>query len=462
MDKIVESYDGLPMPKRVFAVIAVSLGVTLAVMDTTIVNVALPSMAEILNLTEADSIWIVNAYQLAIIISLLSMSAMGEIHSYKKTFLSGMTLFTLSSLACGLSSGFYSLVISRLTQGVGAAAMMAVNMTLLRLNYPKRLLGKGIGLNATIVALALVAGPSIAALILSFGSWRWLFWVNIPVGIIGLFVGTRALPNNIVKLSQRRFPRKDAILNALFFGSMVLAVEGYSHDWQPWMVATLVATMVCVGYIYVKRQLHQEFPLLPVDLMRIPIFSVSVVTSISSFTAQMLAMVSLPFYLQHTLGYSASEAGLLYISWPFVIVFVAPMAGALIGKIHAGILGGVGLAIMSLGLFCLALLPDDASQPNIVWRLMLCGAGFGLFQSPNNNVLITSAPPQRSGSASGMLAMARLLGQTSGATLVALLYHLTHGAAPRTSLYVASVIALCACILSISRMAIPRTDTKTK
>lgn len=459
----IDSYDGLPMPKRVYAVIAVSLGVTLAVMDTTIVNVALPSIAEVLQLTEADSIWIINAYQLAIIMSLLSMSAMGEIHSYKKTFLSGMTVFTLASLACGLSTNFYSLVISRLIQGVGAAAMMAVNMTLLRLSYPKHMLGKGIGWNATIVALALVAGPSIASLILAFGSWHWLFWINIPVGFIGIIFGLKMLPNNIVKLSERSFPRRDAILNALFFGSMVLAVEGYSHNWEKWMVILLIVLMITVGYIYINRQRHQTYPLLPVDLMRIPIFSVSVVTSICSFTAQMLALVSLPFYLQHTLGYTASEAGLLYISWPFVILFVAPIAGSLIGKIHAGILGGIGLSIMATGLFFLALLPDNASQANIVWRLMLCGAGFGLFQSPNNNVLMTSSPQKRSGSASGMLAMARLLGQTAGATILALLYHLTNGAAPRASLYVASVIALCACLLSISRMVIPKNmPTSTK
>lgn len=447
-------YDGLPMPRRVLSVITVSLGVTLAVMDGTIVNVALPSMAEALSISAADSIWIVNGYQLSIIMLLLAMSSIGEIYSYRRLYVAGLSIFTLASLCCGLSTGFHSLVLGRLLQGVGAAGMMAINMTLLKLSYPKRLLGKGIGLNATIVAMASVAGPSLAALILAHFDWRWLFLINIPLGVVGLLVGWKSLPKNIVKLADRRFPRVDVVLNALFFGSIILSLEGSSHGLNGWTIGGLAVIAVIVGWVYLHRQLHVRYPLLPIDLLRIPLFSMSVLTSVSSFTSQMLAMVSIPFFFQHSLGLTNSETGMLFTAWPVAIMVAAPTAGSLIGRVHAGILGGIGLALLTIGTGSLALLDIDASHLDIIWRLMLCGFGFGLFQSPNNNILMTSAPPTRSGSASGMLAMARLTGQTTGATLVALYFGLFGSMAPKIALGTAAVVSLLACLLSLSRLKI--------
>lgn len=447
-----QTSNGLPMPQRIFSIITVSLGVTLAVMDGTIVNVALPSMASALKISEADSIWIVNSYQLVIIMSLLAMSAIGEIYSYRRTYIVGLSIFTLASLACGLSSGFHTLVLSRLLQGLGAAAMMSINMTLLKLSYPQKVLGKGIGLNATIVALASVAGPSLAAIILTTLDWRWLFFINIPLGLIGFILGYKTLPKNTIKLSERRFPRVDVVLNALFFGSIVLSIEGISHELSLWMIGVLSVTALLVGYAYIHRQLQQRYPLLPLDLMRIPLFSLSVITSISSFTAQMLAMVAIPFFFQQNLGLTSAETGLLFTAWPIAIMFAAPLAGSLIGKVHAGILGGIGLALLTFGIGTLAVLPAEASHFDIIWKLMCCGFGFGLFQSPNNNILMTSAPIARSGSASGMLAMARLTGQTIGATLVALFFGLMGNKAPIVALWTGSSISLMACLLSLSRL----------
>lgn len=444
------------MPQRVFAILTVSIGVAMAVMDVTITNVALPSLAQALQLSNADSIWIVNSYQLAIIMFLLAMSSIGEIYSYRKTYLFGLTLFTLASLFCGLSSGFYSLVISRLMQGIGASAMMSINMTLLRLSYPKRHLGKGIGFNATLVAIATVIAPTLAAIILTWASWRWLFLINIPLGIIGLITGYHALPQNTVLLSDRKFPQEEILLNAFFFGCLVLTVEGISHDFKGWLVIGFALSALIVGFIYIRKELTLSYPLLPIDLMKIPLFSMSVLTSVASFTAQMLAMISLPFFFQHTMHLSPSETGLLFTAWPFAIIFAAPLAGSLIGKIHAGILGGIGLGLLSTGIALLAFLPEDASHIDVIWRMMLCGAGFGLFQSPNNNILITSAPPSRSGSASGMLAMARLTGQMTGATMVALMFHLFGDGAPRISLWCGAGVALVACCVSLGRLGMRR------
>lgn len=448
-------YDGLPMPRRVFSVITVSLGVTLAILDTTIMNIALPSMSVSMSLTEADTIWIVNGYQLAIIMCLLSMSTIGEIFSYKKVYMFGLSVFTIASIVCASANGLASLVAGRMLQGLGASAMMAINMTLLRLTYPKKILGMGIGLNATLVAIASVLGPSLGALILSSLSWRWLFLINIPIGILAFIIGFFALPENVVR-SERKLPKYDMVMNAMFFGLLIMIVQGFSHGFNTWSIVGIASSCLIVGYIYLNRQFKQEIPLLPIDLMRIPIFSLSVMTSIASFTAQMLAMVSIPFFFENTYGFSESETGMLFSAWPFTIMFAAPLAGSLIGKVNAGILGGVGLALLSFGLAMLSQLPDSPSYLDIAWRLVCCGFGFGMFQSPNNNVLMTSAPLNRSGSASGMLAMARLIGQTTGATSVALLFHLFNGSAPRYALYLGSAVALLAAICSVSRLTLKR------
>lgn len=451
----VKSYDGLPMPRRVFAVATVSLGVVLAVLDVTIMNIALPTMSDTMRLTEADTIWIVNGYQLAIIMCLLAMSTIGEIFSYRKVYMFGLSVFTLASVACACAQNLGMLVGGRMLQGIGASAMMAINMTLLRLSYPKSWLGKGIGLNATLVAIASVLGPSLSALILSTLSWRWLFLINLPLGAVALFMGYKALPHNVVRLSDRPLPKKDMLLNALFFGSLILVVQGFSHGFSSFVILTFVALCLGVGCYYLRRQLGMEYPLFPVDLMRIPLFSLSVLTSIASFSAQMLAMVSIPFFFEKGLGFSESVTGLLFSAWPVSIMVAAPLAGSLIGKVNAGVMGGIGLALLALGVGALSLLPDNPTYPDIVWRLLCCGFGFGLFQSPNNNVLITSAPLNRSGSASGMLAMARLIGQTTGATLVALLFHLFGaGVAPRYALYTGAAVALGACIVSLSRLTL--------
>ncbi|MCQ2219490.1 MAG: MFS transporter [Paludibacteraceae bacterium] len=450
------AYDGLPLPRRIFSVATVSLGVTVAVMDVTIMNVALPSMSQSMHLTEADTIWIVNGYQLAIIMCLLAMSTIGEIFSYRKVYMFGLSVFTIASLACAMSNGIGTLVASRMLQGLGASAMMAINMTLLRLSYPKSWLGKGIGLNATLVAIASVIGPSLSALILSYLSWRWLFLINLPLGALALYMGYKALPENVVRLSERELPKTDIVLNALFFGSLILVVLGYSHDFNPWVIFAIALVCFGVGFSYLRRQMSQEFPLFPIDLMRIPLFSLSVLTSVASFTAQMLAMVSIPFLLENTYGYTESETGVLFSAWPVSIMVAAPLAGSLIGKVNAGLLGGVGLAFLTLGIGSLAFLPDSPSYVDWVWRLMFCGFGFGLFQSPNNNVLLTSAPLNRSGSASGMLAMARLIGQTTGATLVALLFHIFESGAPRAALCAGSAVAFLACVVSVSRLALKK------
>lgn len=448
-------YDGLPMPQRLGAVLAVAFGVGLSVLDSAIANVALPTLGGELAVSSADSIWIVNAYQLAIMVSVLPLSALGETFGYRRIYLGGLALFTLASAGCALAGSFAALVFARVLQGFGAAAVTSVNTTLIRFIYPRARLGRGMGINATVVAVASVAGPAVAAAILSAGSWPWLFAVNIPVGIVALGLSARFLPHNPVASDGHRPRWRDMALNAFTFGLLMASVEGFSHGWDARVLVVGAAVLLAVGFVFVRSQLRDPHPLLPFDLLRIPVFSVSVLTSVCSYMAQMLSMVALPFYLQHTFGYDDVTAGLLLTAWPAVIVVAAPVAGSLVGRLHAGALGGTGLAAMALGLVALAWLPEHPDAGDIVWRLVLGGAGFALFQSPNNSMLIASAPPERSGSASGMLATARLIGQTTGAALMALLFHTVSGDSGRAALLVAGAAAAVGAAVSFMRLSLP-------
>ncbi|GKK38828.1 MFS transporter [Klebsiella pneumoniae] len=453
MDK--NSSDGVPLPQRYGAILTIVLGLTMAVLDGAIANVALPTIASDLNASPAASIWIVNAYQIAIVIALLPLSFLGDMVGYRRIYKIGL-VFIFTSLACALSRSLEMLTFARVAQGLGGAALMSVNTALIRLIYPQRFLGRGMGINSFVVAVSSAAGPTIAAAILSLASWQWLFLINVPLGIVAFVLAMRFLPPNSARSKIIRFDLPSAIMNALTFGLLITALSGFAQGQSTQLVLAEVAAMLVVGFFFVRRQLTMPVPLLPVDLLRIPLFSLSICTSICSFCAQMLAMVSLPFFLQSMMGRSEVETGLLLTPWPLATMVMAPLAGYLIEKCHAGLLGAIGLLIMACGLFGLALLPSSPSDLDIIWRMALCGAGFGLFQSPNNHTIVASAPSHRSGGASGMLGTARLLGQSTGAALVALLFNLLGNNGTHTALLLAGTLAIVAALISGLRVTQPR------
>lgn len=383
--------DGLPLPQRYGAILTIIIGISMAVLDGAIANVALPTIATDLHASPASSIWIVNAYQIAIVVSLLSLSFLGDMFGYRRIYKCGLVVFLLSSLFCALSDSLQMLTLARIAQGFGGAALMSVNTALIRLIYPQRHLGRGMGINSFIVAVSSAAGPTIAAAILSISSWKWLFLINVPLGIIALILAIRFLPANIAHDAKPRFDLPSAVMNALTFGLLITALSGFAQGQSLALIGAELLVLVVVGFFFVRRQLSLTVPLLPIDLLRIPLFSLSIGTSICSFCAQMLAMVSLPFYLQTVLGRSEVETGLLLTPWPLATMVMAPLAGYLIERFHAGLLGALGMVIMAAGLFALVMLPDSPSDVNIIWPMILCGAGFGLFQSPNNHTIITSA-----------------------------------------------------------------------
>jgi DHA2 family multidrug resistance protein-like MFS transporter len=429
----------MPLAGRgALAMLAVMTGVAMASLDTAIANTALPAMATQLHTTPAGSTWIVNIYQLAMLATLLPFAALGEIAGFRRVFIGGLVVFTAASLACALAWSLPALVAARFAQGVGASAVMAVATALMRTIYPPALQGRGFGTNALVVAIAFAVGPTVASVILAVASWPWLFALNVPFGIGAVWLARRCLPDT--GRVMRRFDLVAAFYNTAAFSALVLLFGDVAHGVSPvrWG-AELAAAAICFGLL-LRRQRGHPFPLLPVDLFRSPLFTLSALTSVCAFAVQGLCFVSLPFYFE-SIGRSAIDTGFLMTPWPALVAVMAPMAGRLSDRWSPAVLGGIGLAVLGAGVMALVLLPAAPSAPDIAWRMALCGVGFGFFQAPNMKAIMASAPASRAGGASGVVAMARLMGQATGVALVAGCFMLTGGAGPRVGLMVAVALA---------------------
>jgi len=431
--------------------LAIAVAITMAVLDSSVANTALPSIARHLGIAPAESVWIINAYQLSIVVLLLPVAALGERIGFRRVYLVGLALFTLGSLACALSGSLEALVLSRIAQGFGAAGIMAVNGALVRYTFPQASLGRGVGLNALVVSISGAIGPTVASGILAVGPWQWLFAVNVPIGIANVLFAARVLPWST--LSARSLDWLSAGLSALAFGLFFIGVDTLTHGANRGALAAAELVLgVLAGVALFLRERHEPRPLIPIDLLRIPIFGLSVATSICSFAAYMLAFLALPFWFQAALHRDQVQTGLLMTPWPVGVGLVAPLAGRLADRIPAAILGSAGLLVLAFGLALLSQLTPEASTLAIVWRMALCGLGFGFFQAPNNRTMLGSAPRDRAGAAGGMLATARLTGMTGGATLAALVFRTVSQDAEHVCLLMAVALAVGGGLASLSRL----------
>ncbi|QPC95139.1 MFS transporter [Mesorhizobium sp. INR15] len=423
------------------------MALVLVVLDGAIANVALPSIAASLNADPSSTVWVVSSYQLAVLVALLPCGALGEIYGARRVFLLGVALFTLSSAACAFAGSLPVLVAARFVQGLGAGAIMATGPMNLRVSVPQRLLGTIIGFNAMTIAISAAAGPGVAGAILSVASWPWLFAVNIPLGIIVLLAGGLLGQMDGVKrqLNIAALGANTAMFILFFSGAERIASAPVSGS------IMIGGSVLCLAaLLFVERK--SAAPLVPTDLLAEPAFRVAVIASVACFTGQMLSYVALPFYLQHTLQMSPVQAGLYMMPWPIATIIIAPISGRLADRFKTAWLCAAGGGLLAIGLLIAGLTPPDPRAIAFLIGTVIAGTGFGLFQTPNNRILLLSAPKARSGAAGAMQGTARLMGQTLGAISMSLIFATVPLAnAPNLALILAGSCAAVSAFVSLSR-----------
>ncbi len=436
------------------AITAILIVLIMTVLDVTAVNVALPVLADKFGVSDSDTVWIVTIYQLVITMLLLPLSSAGDLYSYRKTFLTGVVIFTSASVLCAASQNFAMIIASRAIQGIGAACVMSVNIALTRLIYPREVLGRGLALNAMVIAIATAAGPTIAGSILSIASWHWLFLINVPFGIVAFILGKRLLPRNLPRQDKTGYDWVSGIENTVVFGLIFYSLGSFARKGDTVTNICLLLAGLAVGVLYVRRQLNRRNPMLPVDLFGIRLYSLSIITSVCSFIALNVAMIALPFLFLNSYGFSEITTGLLMTPWPLATMIVSPLAARFVEKHNPGKTAAAGMAVYAAGITLLLLLPDSGVRVwDIAWRMVVCGIGFGLFQTPNNIVMVIATPIKRTGGAGGMQSTARLVGQTLGATIVTVVFALMSATSKPvgTCLYIALGAAIIAGVFSLSR-----------
>ena len=441
--------DGLPTPRRFIAIAALGFGTALAVIDGGIATVALPTIARDLHVPSSAAVLIVTVYQLVLVMTLLPASALGDRIGHRRLYQYGQLLFTVATLLCFFARSLPFLLVVRLAQALGAGAVLSVSSAMVRSIYPSAHLGRGLGINAVIVSISAAIAPTLGGLVLSVGHWPWVFACAVPFGIVSLLLGWRALPDPEPR--DEPYDIGGALLCAATFGLTISGLEALVHGDSPIVALAIVAAGIVFAIIFVRRELSEPRPIMPVDLLGRPVFALSAIGALTAFTASMTLILSVSFRLQHHFGLPPREVGVMIAPWSFATMFVAPLAGTLSDRYPAGLLGGIGMAIAVVALLFLAFLPADPGFFDIAWRMALCGAGFGLFLSPNARLIIGSTPRERAASAGGLIATVRLTGQTLGATLVAAVLALNLGDGPIPPL-IALGLALIAGICSVARL----------
>ena len=466
--------EGLPGRERCLAMTAAMTATTMAVFDGAMVNIALPQIARALDVSAGAAVWVSNGYLLSAAMTLALFAALAARIGFRALFAMGLAVFTLASLGCALSSSIGMLIAMRLLQGVGGAATLSIAPAILRSVFPNRLLGRILGLNALLVAAGTAIAPIFGGTLLSAMSWQWLFAINIPLGIIAIMLTLRVIPGK-QSPSREPFDIAGGILSAVMLGALIMAANTFSRpgeseiSWHTLMTAGAYGvTALLAGLAFIRRQRRAPKPLLPLGMFASSRFSLAALTSLASFVSQGMTFVALPFLFQSVYGYSAFVSALLFTPWPIGIVLAAPHAGRLADRYPPAIISTAGLCLFTVGLALLALLPDHPQTWDIGVRSLLCGVGFGCFQSPNNREMLSNASRENSGYASGVLAIMRTFGQCLGTAFVGVIlsvYALSGGEslksaaqeeqAVRLSLWVAVAATVLAVTISVSRMRNP-------
>jgi EmrB/QacA subfamily drug resistance transporter len=393
---------------------AVSVGTFMATLDGSIVNIALPSIGQAFGIDLAAVEWVVVAYLLVVGSLLLPFGRLGEILSFRRVYLAGFAIFTLASVLCGASPGPGALVVSRAVQGVGAAMIMAMGPAIIARTFGPGERGRALGLNAVSVSIGLSLGPTLGGLLTEVGSWRAIFLVNAPVGIFAILWAARVLPEERAGRRQS-FDVPGAVLTAGGLFALMLALnQGETWGWTSPAILGLLALAIGLGAGFVAVERRSAAPMMDLGLFRVRAFSAGLAAVVVAFAGLFTATFLLPFLLQEGSGYTPLEAGLLITPIPIAAALVAPFSGALSDRIGQRLPASLGIAVLVAGLLSLTTLPDGFAVGDLAWRLALIGAGQGLFLAPNSSSILGSVPRPRLGTASGMIAQMRVVGQALG------------------------------------------------
>ncbi|WP_312686342.1 MFS transporter [Kosakonia sp.] len=451
--------EGLPGRERAQAMLTVMISTTMAVFDGSMVNIALPQMAHALQVSASDAVWVANGYLLSAAMTLAIFAALAARTGFRALFAAGLALFTLASLGCALSVSLPMLVTMRLLQGVGGAATLSIAPAILRSVFPHRVLGRILGINALLIASVTALSPVLAGTLLATLSWPWLFAINIPLGLVALLLALRVIPGQ-ANAVRGEFDIPGAVLSAMMLGAVIMTSSAFARP-EPLLHAALYGAIAAVcALAFIRRQQRAPHPLLPLTLFASARFTLAALTSLASFVSQGMTFVALPFLFQSVYGYSAFTAALLFTAWPVGIILVAPHAGRLADRYPPAIISTVGLGLFAAGLCLLAQMPDHPQMWDITLRGLLCGVGFGCFQSPNNREMLGNVPREQSGYASGVLAIMRTFGQSLGTALIGVILSLTTQSATRAQeahavsvgLWLAAATTLLAILFSLSRI----------
>ena len=425
--------------RRRAAIASVLAAMAAAVLDASSINIALPSIAQALDVEPSRAAWLVIVYQGALVAGLLPIAAIGERFGYRPTFVAGTALFGLSAVASTMAPGVVLLVIFRVLQGIGAASIMALGVALLRQTVAVEEFAKAIGWNAMTVALLSAAGPTIGALLLDLGSWRFVFAGSVLLAGVAL-VAARGLPSH----RQERKPL-DAI-GILAYAGVVPAfvVAAGIARLSIFLGALILAAGVTGLWLLVRRDFRRASPFLPLALFRSPSFTRSVLASVACFSALGLALLILPFALHDRLGLTAQATAFMMTPWPLAVLVTTPFTARLLDRIHPARLCAVGALVLAFGLAALAAAPLGWSAPVYLSGITLCGIGFGLFQTPNNRTMFLAAPADRAASAGGVQGTARLTGQVTGALIASILLSVTPVGAAASIAFGVAALAACA------------------
>lgn len=438
--------DGLPKPRRYWAIAAISFGTALLVLDGAIANVALPTIARDLGVSNAVVTNVVTIYQLVLVMVLLPFSSVGDRIGHRRLYQIGQSVFLVASALCLLAENLFVLLSLRALQALGAGMALSVSAAMLRQIYPARQLGSGMGINSVIVASSAALAPTLGGFIVGHLPWQWVFAAAVPFAVVSLGLG-RWLPEPV---RQDRPPEWlsgawSALTMLLLIGGLQLA----THE-DGILGAALSVAGVLSAILLVRRELKRNAPVVPVDLLVRPVIGFSALAAIACFIAAGSLMLSLPFRLEEAMGYEPQQVGLLLLPFPLTMLVIAPLAGWMSDRIAPTKLGVTGMAIAIAGLLLLAMMPDNPGEFAIAWRLSFTALGFGLFLAPNSRLLIGQAPKDRAAAAGGLLSTARLVGQTMAAVGVGILLAGGMGLGP-TPLFVACALAVVAALCSLAR-----------